>query len=76
MTEVACKGLEALKSDRGRVCLKCNREVTWISRQRPWDYTRVTEFKSSYRPSVCCREVLLRSCKINILVVVSNIPVF
>ena len=33
---------------RQRSCsclLKCNREVTWISRQRPCVYTRVTEFK-------------------------------
>ena len=57
--------------------LKCNREVTWISRQRPCVYTSVTEVKYSYKPSVClsCVE-LLRSCGTNNLVAVSDIPVF
>lgn len=59
--------------------MKCNREVTWISRERPCVYTRVTKFKCSYKPSVCllksCVELLL-SCGLNNLVVVSDIPVF
>ena len=41
----------------------------------------MTEFKSSYKKNLACAVVkscveLLRSCGINILVVVSNIPVF
>ena len=39
-------------------------------------YTRMTEVKCSYKPSVSLCQVLLRSCGINILVVVSDIPAF
>ena len=72
MSKVTC-----LSVDRGRF-LKTNREVTWISGKRPCLYKSDKSQSIVYKPSVClCVKSgveLLRSCGINILVVVSDIP--
>ena len=40
------------------VFVKCNREVTWISRQRPCVYTRATEVEALLTSLACaCCEV-------------------
>ena len=59
--------------------MKCNREVTRISRQRPCVYTRMTEVKCSYKPSVCLLRSLLWNYCVRvdyITLLCSDIPVF